>query len=226
MDNTAIGATLTQLRVTATGLISAAERMAILLEKESIGLKRDDEVARIQALRAAILRQVELTNSGVAAGRSGRQTIHAAASVLGLIGRLVQASDVKKESETTQDKKTGIDEYKKHRPVMIDRIVAFGSGKPPARVVLIRVGPGGVPDNVDVVVMPSSASEEPKSEIIIRKKDYILFRDTTFFRLIDALVNEILIGNATLPLSAEAFSKIHLIPKIRLSKIIQDNSLP
>ena len=79
-------------------------------------------------------------------------------------------------------------------------------------LILICIGPRGLPDDAEVVSISQLARESnrPESEIInkLREGGYLLFNEKTFSLLIDRLIDDVREGRLRLPVSSEKLSEI------------------
>ena len=85
---------------------------------------------------------------------------------------------------------------------------AFGRTKPFGTVV-VAVGPGGVPDDVNVVPVSQRARELGSSEAeiaaVLEARDYLLMAPQTFFKVLDELEDRVLRGIIALPVARDSF---------------------
>jgi len=105
----------------------------------------------------------------------------------------------------------------------ISRQLLAGSsgGEPHYGTVLVRIGPKGLPEDVEVVSISSLARESKRdeSEVMDRllARGNLLFGEETFSRLIDRLAGEILKGGLNLPVSMERLSQLQEWRVLRLN---------
>ena len=158
---------LQNLRVRAGKLASAAESLATLLEQEAIRLKRGDEVARLKALRVAIARRIESARSEENSASSRYEKIRAIRSVAGFVTGLI--------AKTNNDGLEIISHALIQPPV---------DGKPPFGTVLVRIGPGGVPEDVDVVSVSRLARDSRREQFRViqdlKKAQNLLLTEENF----------------------------------------------
>lgn len=178
---------LKDLRVRAGNLASTTESLASLLEEEGVNLKRGDQVAKLQALRAAIAERMEMGKRDermAGYSYSERKSIrHIAGSVAEIVGKI--SNDVR--WKNVSNKLTEL-------PVR---------GEPTFGTVMVRIGPGGVPDDVHVVSVSRLARDSlrKESEIIgeLQKPKNTLLTEEKFLEFMDGLAEEIMAGRLSLP---------------------------
>ena len=82
----------------------------------------------------------------------------------------------------------------------------------PFGMVLVCIGPKGLPDDARVVSISRLARESNReeSEVIneLQERGYLLFSEEAFPLLIDKLIDGVLEGRLLLPISAEKLSEI------------------
>ncbi len=87
--------------------------------------------------------------------------------------------------------------------------------------VLVRVDPGGVTEDVDVVCISRLARETNREEFGVmnelQKHGCLLFAEKAFSLLIDTLSDEILKGQLNLPVSPERICQIQVSHPLRLN---------
>lgn len=171
--------------------------LSTLLEDGDIRLKRGDQVARLRALQAAVVGDMEnaLQNERIAGYnyselKSIRQTTGV---VTGLF------------SKTNKDLAGIISNALLGHPT---------AGEPTFGTVLVRIGPGDVPDDVRVVSISRLARESHRkeSEVIaeIQKAEYRLLTEKKFTGLISWLAEEILTGRLNLPFKPQPTIEIRV----------------
>ncbi len=189
---------LEKLNCRTNELASMVESLAAQFGQEAVRLKRKDEVACLNALRTAILRQAESERQGETAARSGHTDGRLVTSLIGLGTVLIAMAS---ESKTL----LAISRALLDRP---------GGEDCPFGTVLIRIGPKGLPEGVDVVCISNLARESHRdeSEVIseLRRDGHLLLGETSFSRLIDKVAESILKGELDLPVPADSLPKITL----------------
>lgn len=180
---------LKNLREKAARLLSAAESLPASFHQEAVRLQRSDWVACLVALRSSVLEKVEREISSEASAKLGDSSVRAVVSVAGLVGQLFAkgSGDVWLANLSQR------------------AIDAARTTTPPFGMVVVCIGPGGLPEDVDVLRVSSlarrSKREENASIDKLKKQGYFLLTPEAFSRLIDKLVNEITAGNVSLPVS-------------------------
>ena len=179
-------------------LALTVESLAAQFGQETVRLKRKDKVARLNALRTAILNQAESARHSEMTAQSGHTDVRMVTSLIGL-GSMLIARGI--ESKTL----FAISRHLLDRPGGVE--CSFGT-------VLIRIGPEGLPEGVDVVCISRLARESHRdeSEVIaeLRRDGHLLFRETSFSSLIDKAAEEILKGELDLPVPAQSLPRITL----------------
>ncbi|MBI2858295.1 MAG: hypothetical protein HYX90_04385 [Chloroflexi bacterium] len=187
---------LADVRRRANELVSAADSLANLFEEGATLMRRQDQVARLKEFHSAIRQRVEQLRKAERAASTAR-------GAAGLLGSLVWLGagliTMASEDETMQ---------------AVSRQLLDGppDREHPCGTVVVCVGPGGVPEEVDAVSISSLAREAGKDEGQVRNvllaHGYSLLNDDVFFRLIDNLAGQILNGKLSLPVSAERLGQL------------------
>jgi hypothetical protein len=196
---------LQDLRQRASELASGVESLAALFEQEATRLKRSDQVARLNTLRSSILQKVERARGEEMAARSGYNKARTEISLIQLgAGLVMMISENRTMRAISRELLAGSN----------DRELRYGT-------VLIRIGLGGVPEDVDVVCISRLARETNREEFAVmnelQKHGHLLFGEKAFSLLIDTLTDEILKGQLNLPLSLEKISQIQVLHPLRLN---------
>ena len=192
------------LRKKAARLGSAARSLATLFEQEAVRLKRMDEVGRLTTLRAAIARRTESARrdeNGASCSYSEVRAIRRiAGSVAGLIAK-------------TNNDWPGVISH-----ALID---PPADGEPPFGTVLVRIGPGGVPEDVHVVSVSRLARESRQKQLRVieelQKSQNLLLTEESFSELMDRLANKILEGKLSLPISPQTILQIQASRQLPLN---------
>jgi hypothetical protein len=187
----------------AGALASAADSLATLFEKEGIRLKRGDQLARLRKLHAFIVSEIEqheYEERQVVRRHSEREyDRRRAKTVIGAIGDISNADWLKKLSQNMA------------KPIP--------GGAPVSGTVMIRIGPGGVPDDVHVVSISSLARESKRSEsdviVALQKAKNQLQTENEFTGLMSWLAQEILEGRQSLPFKPKLAILIPAPPRFR-----------
>jgi len=183
---------LKDLRARAANLVSAAGSLATQFQEEEVRLKRGDEVTRIHALRAAIIRDIKSVRfEETRAGYSHSQA-RAFNNLVGLGAALAA-------------KASNNDGFREISDNLFERPA---NSKAPSGTVLVRIGPGGVPQDVHAVSVSYLARESGQDEFRVmeelKKAQNLLLDGEKFSDLIDRLADEILHGTLSLPISPRA----------------------
>jgi hypothetical protein len=204
-DITVEDANLQDLRRRASELASGVESLAALFEQDAIRLRRRDEIERLNALRSSILQQVERATGEEMAARSGYNKARTVSSLFRLGAGLV----------------TMTSENRTMRAISRELLAGSNDREPHYGTVLVRIGPGGVPEDVDVVCISCLARETNREEFGVmnelQKHGCLLFGEKAFSLLIDTLSDEILKGQLNLPLSPERIGQIQVSHPLRLN---------
>ncbi len=184
---------LKSLREKATEFVSSAESIITLFDQEETRLKRKAETTRLKLLRSAILDQVERERGAeMSASIGDKQRALMTQSAGLLISAFSRNNKAQSVARSLREKST--------------------SGKRTFGTILIRIDKKGLPDGVDVVCISrlSRESNQSETEVINRlKKDgYLLLKEEYFSRLIDKLIEGILEGCLTLPVSIQTLFQI------------------
>jgi len=189
------GAKLKGLQKKAAKLVSVAESLTILFDQEETRLKRKAEVTRLKLLHSTILQWAEQERGTEISASTGYKLGKLAGSVIGIGLRIAAPSSNRKLLAAA------------------DSLLAEpAGGECTFKTVLIRIVAKGLPDGVDVVCISNLGrkSNQKEPEIINRlKKDgCLLLSEESFSQLIDKLIEEILGGYLTLPVSIQTLSRI------------------
>jgi len=196
---------LEELRRQASELTSAVDSLAILFEEEATLLSRRKQVARLKELHSSILQEVERARQMEMAASTG----HGLASLVGLLLRLGGGLiTMTSKNETMQ-------------AISLQLLTGPSVREPPYGTVLVCVGLGGLPENVDVVSISSLARESKRDEREVMDwllaHGYLLFTGDAFSRLIERLAGQILRGEVSLPVSAERLCELQESLPLRLN---------
>ena len=195
---------LEDLRRQASELASAVQALATLFEEGAIRLSREDQVARLKTLRSGVLQKVERVRSQEMAANTGHNMASAVGSLFRLGAGLITSTS---ENRTMQ-------------AISQQLLAGPTAEEPPFGTILISVGPGGVPGDVDVINISSLARESKRDEHDITDKlladGNLLFTAKAFFSLIDRLTDGILKGGLSLPIPVKRVREIQGMPLLLL----------
>ncbi|MFC2004253.1 hypothetical protein ACFLUK_01745 [Chloroflexota bacterium] len=184
---------LKELRSQAKGLIKASLALNTLFAEERTRLSREDEASSLRALYRSIVEQLQRVEGIEASASCGYSR---ASLTLGLGGLALTAL------VSRRNRLSAITDYLSQSPL----------GKQPFGLVMVCIGPRGLPEDVQVVAISRLARESnrPEHEIIskLRKNGYLLFSGEAFSFLIDGVVSDIREGRLHLPISKLQLTRI------------------
>ena len=189
--------------LTETGLALNA-----LFAGEETRLSREDEASSLIAVYRAIAEESQWLKRVEASASRG----HSQASLVLSLGELAVTAIVSKGKRLS-----AITDYLLRGPT--DKQQPFG-------LVMVCIGPRGLPEDAGVVSISQLARESnrPEPEIMnkLQEDGYHLFSEEAFCLLIDRLISDVREGRLRLPVSREKLSEITALnkPKLR-AKIIE-----
>ena len=199
------GTYLKNLLRQARRLTSSAFSLSAIFEEEANQLNRKDEASRLKALYFCIRRQLDWAKSSEDAASYG----YSQANLIISLGGLAAGSIIKMVSRNKQ--LSAFADYLLKSPTNKER---------PFGLVLIWIGPKGLPDDVGVVSVSrlarESNREEPEVIDELRERGYLLLSEKAFSLLTDKLINDIQEGRLDLPVSMEELSEIKTSGLMRL----------
>jgi len=186
-------------------LTSSAFSLSAIFAKEANRLSREDEASRLKALYFSITQQLNQAKCCEDAASYG----YSQASLLISLGGLAVSGTIKVLSKNKQ--LSAFADYLFKSPTNKER---------PFGLVLICIGPKGLPDDVGVVSISQLARESSRqeSEIInkLQEGGYLLFSEKAFSLLIDRLVDDVREGRLRLPISTQKLAEIKTSTVIKL----------
>jgi len=197
---------LEELRSKGKAFVKGASSLNGVFDKEEARLKRADEVSILTAVRRAIVGQLqELKHSETLASYS-----HSQANFILSLGGLAVTAVVSKNNRLS-----AMRDYLLREPT--DRQRPFG-------LVMVCIGPKGLPDDVKAVSISQVARESNRleSQIInkLREDGYLLFSQEAFSALIDKLTGVVREGQLSLTISRDKLAEIAGLnkpkPRIRI----------
>ena len=196
---------LEDLRRRASELASAVQALTTLFEEGATRLSREDQVARLKAVHSDVVEKVERARAQEMAASTGNSM----ASTVGSLFRLgAGVITMTSENRTMQ-------------AISQQLLARSTTKKPPFGTILINVGPGGMPEDVDVINISSLARESKKDEREVTDRlltdGNLLFTASAFSSLVERLADGILRGEMTLPVPVERVRKIQGTPPLLLS---------
>lgn len=180
-------------------LTSAGLSLITLFAEEANRLNREDEASRLKALCSSIRQQLDLAKRS----EDSASYAHSKANLIFSLGGLAASGIIK----MTSDDKLLL--------AISGRLFNNPAGKQcPFGMVLICIGPKGLPDDVGVVSISELARESNREESKVindlQERGYLLLNEKTFSLLIDRLVADVREGRLRLPISREKLSQITL----------------
>jgi len=164
-----------------------------LFAREKTRIKWKDEASNLGAIYRAIVEQFQRLKEVEASASLGHSQ---AKLVLFPIG-LVVTTMIAKENRLS---------------AMEDYLLKAKADKQPFGLVMVRIGPKGLPDDVEVVSISQLAREShrPQPEIMNELQDdgYLLFTEEAFSLLIDRLIADVREGKLRLPVSRDKLAEI------------------
>lgn len=188
---------LESLRSKARNLSLTGLSLTNLLAEEVGRLNRHDEAVRLKVLHSSVRQQLDEAKSMECAARHGYSQANLIVSLGGLaIGGMIKMASKNKQLSAFAD-------YLLKSPT--DKERPFG-------LLLVCIGPRGLPDDAGVVSISRLARESnrPDSEIInkLQEGGYLLLNEKVFSLLIDRLIDDVREGRLRLPVSREKLSEI------------------
>jgi hypothetical protein len=175
-------------------LIDARLALNTLFGEEETRLEREDEVSILQGLRRSIVEQLQRLRRIEASAGCG----HSQASAALFVAELAATAIVSQGNRTS-----AIKDYLVRKAT--DRIEPFG-------LVMICIGPRGLPDDSKAVSISQLAREsgrpEPETVHRLQENGYLVFSEQVFSSLIDTLVAHVRQGKLCLPVSRERLAEI------------------
>jgi len=188
---------LRSLQRQARKLTSENLSLANLFAEESSRLNQQDEASRLKALYYAIVVQLDRVKWSETSASHG----YSQADLIISLGGLAAGSIIKMVSRNKQ--LSAFADYLLKSPTNKER---------PFGLVLICIGPKGLPDDAGVVSISQLARESSRqeSEIInkLQEGGYLLFSEKAFSLLVNRLVDDVREGRLRLPISREKLSEI------------------
>lgn len=186
-------------------LTSSALSLAAVLAEQADRLGHWDEASCLKTSYLLIKQQLEQVKRSEDAASYGRSHANLAVSLGGLaVGGLIKMASRNEQLSAFADS-------------LLD---GLGNKERPFGLVLICIGPKGLPDGVEVVSISRLArdSNRDESEVIVtlRESGNLLLSEKAFSLLIDRLIEDVREGRLRLPVSREKLSEITLSNKLKL----------
>ncbi len=183
--------------LTETGLALNA-----LFAREEARLNREDEASGLKAVYRAIVEQLQRSRETETTASRG----HSQTKLMLSLGELAVTAIVSKG---------------KRLSAITDYLLQMPLDKEPFGLVMVCIGPRGLPDDVGVISVSQLARESNRSEPEIMSKlrddGYLLFTEEAFSLLIDRLVVDVREGNLPFPVSRDKLVEITGLNKQKLS---------
>jgi hypothetical protein len=196
---------LKDLRQRAGRLALGVESLAAQFEQEAINLRQWNEVARLRSLCLTVLHGMEWAKSMERTASYSHTKARAVSSLFQVGAGLIMM----------------MSEDRMMQAISHELLAGPRGREPTFGTVLVRIGPEGLPGDVEVISISSLARETKleESEVINRlmASGNLLFGQESFSLLIDRLASEILKGRLTLPLSAERLAQLQESQVLRLN---------
>lgn len=165
-----------------------------LFAGEGIRLKREDAASGLRAAHRAIVEQLQRLKEIEASASCG----HSQANLVSFLGGLAVTAIV-----SQGDGLSAITDYLLRGPT--DR-------QQPFRLVMVCIGPGGLPDEAEAISISQLARESrrPQHEIMskLQEDGCLLFSEEAFSLLVDRLIVDVREGKLRLPVSREKLVEI------------------
>ena len=164
-----------------------------LFAREKTHIKWKDEASNLRAVYRDIVEQFQRLKEVEASASLG----HSQAKLMLFPIGLVVTAMIAKENRLS---------------AMEDYLLKAKADKQPFGLVMVRIGPKGLPDDVEVVSISQLAREShrPQPEIMNELQDdgYLLFTEEAFSLLIDRLIADVREGKLRLPVSRDKLAEI------------------
>ena len=173
--------------------------------QEAEHLHRYDQAQRLDALKERMAREVSNIQSMETAASYGftKATLISGLAKFG-IGSLIAVVRHSREHPLSVGARWAQGDFERTAP--------FGT-------VLVAVGPGGVPDDVNVIALSREARklERTESEVVaaLKARGHYVMTPESFFTALDELREKVLKGNLALPVAASSFLRKNRRPTIR-----------
>ncbi len=189
-------ACLRNLRYQARKLTTVVLSLSNMFAEEAVRLNWKDEASRLKALHFTIRQQLDQAKRDEDAASYG----YSKANLMVSFGRLAVGRTIKMVSKNKE-----LQAFSNHL------LNSLGGEQRPFGMVLICVGPKGMPDDVQVVSISRLARESNReeSEVIneLQRHGCLLFSEKAFSLLIDKLACDVQEGRLLLPISMEKLTE-------------------
>ena len=198
---------LEDLQSKAKNLTETGLALNALFAGEETQLKREDAASSLRTVYRAIVGQLQRLKEIEASASCG----HSQGNLLLFLGELAVTAMVSKG---------------KRLSAITDYLLQGPTNKQSFGLIMVCIGPRGLPGNVGVVSISQLAREsnrpEPEMMNKLQEDGYLLFSEKAFSLLIDKLIVDVREGRVRLPVSRERLSEITALNKPELrAKIIE-----
>lgn len=198
---------LEDLQSKAKNLTETSLALNALFAGEETRLKREDAASSLRTVYRAIVEQLQRLKEIEASASRG----HSQGNLLLFLGELAVTAMVSKG---------------KRLSAITDYLLQGPTDKQPLGLIMVCIGPRGLPDNAGVVSISQLARESNRSEPEIMNKlqedGYLLFSEKAFSLLIDKLIGDVREGKLHLPVCRDKLVEIIGLNKQKLrAKIIE-----
>jgi hypothetical protein len=201
---------LRNLRSQAGKLVDAGFGLDALFAEEETRLERQDEVSILEAVRSGIAEQLQESERVEASASQAYSAANHLLAPIASIVRAIVAGD--------------------NRPSIIEgHLLHERAGRRrPFGLVMVSVGPNGLPDDARVVSVSQLArgSNRTESEVMhsLHETGCLLFSGEVFSSLIDKLAARVRYGKLRLPVSNKKLAEIAVLnePKPRIKVVLAE----
>jgi hypothetical protein len=185
---------LRNLRSQTEKLIDARLRLNALFAEEGTRLQREDEASSLRAVYGTLAKRLKELRGIEDSARCDDSRANAMSYVAGLVREAIASKD---------NRASAIQDY----------LVRKGAeSKRPFGLVMVRIGPRGLPDDVGAVSISHLARDsnrlEPEIVNRLQGEGYLLFTEEAFSLLVDRTVVDIREGKLHLPVSRDKLAQI------------------
>lgn len=210
---------LETLRFQARKLTSDGLSLTTLFVEEAKRLSKEDEASRLRTLYRTVAEQLEQVKRDEGSASYG----HSKARLVTSLGGLVVGTAIKMASKDKQ-----LLAFSDHL------LKNLGGKRCPFGMVLVCIGPKGLPDDVEVVSISRLARELNRDESDVtselQKQGFLLLGEKAFSLLTDKLIDGVLEGRLILPISTEKLCEIRTSsffkPEAKKSKWVRYSGSP
>jgi hypothetical protein len=185
---------LTDMRSQTEKLIDARLGLNALFAEEETRLQREDEASSLRTIYSTIAKRLKELRGIEDSARSDNSRTDAILYVTGLVREAIVSKD---------NRALAIQDY---------LVRKRAESKRPFGLVMVRIGPRGLPDDAEAVSISRLARDSNRSEPEIVNglpgERYLLFTEAAFSILVDEIVVGIREGKLHLPLSRDRLAQI------------------